>query len=52
MATLRKELRPAIKALLVVFHEYMVLFSIAQFALLCNWLIDWGLFFALLVWNI
>ena len=45
MATLRKELRPAIEALPVVFHEYMVLFSVAQFTLLCTWLIYGCLFF-------
>ena len=46
MATFRKELLAAIKALLVVFHKYMVLFSIAQFALLCTWLIDGCLTFS------
>ena len=29
----------------MIFHEDVVLLSIAQLALFCSWLVDWGFFF-------
>ena len=44
MSAFGKELRSAVEAFLVVFHEDVVLLSDTQLALFCSWLVDGGLF--------